>query len=112
MVLNDIGELKRTEEALRAQEEFFHLIAENIGDFIAVLDLDGRRIYNSPSYRQFFGSPKKLRGTDSFTVIHPDDRERVKQVFRRPCKPVSANKSFIACSWPMAVATPWSRAAA
>ena len=82
MVLNDIGELKRTEEALRAQEEFFHLIAENIGDFIAVLDLDGRRIYNSPSYRQFFGSPKKLRGTDSFTVIHPDDRERVKQVFR------------------------------
>lgn len=82
LVLSDIAELKRTEEALRAQEEFFHLIAENIGDFIAVLDLDGQRIYNSPSYSQFFGSLKDLRGTDSFAVIHPEDRERVKQVFR------------------------------
>lgn len=82
MVLSDIAELKRTEEALRAQEEFFHLIAESIDDFIAVLDLSGRRIYNSPSYRHFFGSPFDLRGTDSFAEIHPEDRERVKQVFR------------------------------
>ena len=46
--------LGQREEALRKQKEFFHLIAENIGDFIAVLDRDGRRLYNSPSYRAFF----------------------------------------------------------
>jgi len=82
VVLSDITEHKRTEEALREQKEFFHLIAENIGDFIAVLDLDGRRLYNSPSYAQFFGSADDLRGTDSFAEIHPEDLERVKQVFR------------------------------
>jgi diguanylate cyclase (GGDEF)-like protein/PAS domain S-box-containing protein len=66
---------------LREQEEFFHLIAESIDDFIVVLDLEGRRLYASPSYRQFFGATRDLRGTDSFANIHPEDRERVKKVF-------------------------------
>ncbi|MBK7422507.1 MAG: diguanylate cyclase [Propionivibrio sp.] len=77
----NITEHKKAEEALREQEEFFHLIAESIDDFIVVLDLDGRRLYASPSYRQFFGATRDLRGTDSFANIHPQDRERVKQVF-------------------------------
>ena len=82
----DITERKRVIEELREQKEFFHLIAENIGDFIAVLDPDGRRIYNSPSYMQFFGSKRDLRGTDSFAEIHPDDRERVRNAFNETVK--------------------------
>ncbi|HET6719683.1 MAG TPA: diguanylate cyclase [Rhodocyclaceae bacterium] len=82
MAFSDISDSKRTEEALREQEAFFHLIAENLCDFIAVLDLDGRRIYNSPSYQQFFGPVRNLRSTNSFAEIHPDDQERVKQAFR------------------------------
>jgi len=77
----DITERKRVVEELREQKEFFHLIAENIGDFIAVLDVHGRRIYNSPSYMQFFGSKHDMRGSDSFAEIHPDDRERVRNAF-------------------------------
>ena len=77
----DISESKRLEEALREQKSFFHLIAENLSDFIAVLDPEGRRLYNSPSYQQFFGSVNDLHGTSSFVEVHPDDRERVKQVF-------------------------------
>ncbi len=80
-VVEDITERKRTEAALREQEEFFRLIAENIGDFVAVLDLDGRRLYNSPSYRRLFGGAN-LHGTNSFAEIHPEDQQRVKQVFR------------------------------
>ena len=80
--IRNITERKRVEAALREQEEFFRLIAENIGDFIAVLDLNGRRLYNSPSYRRLFGSVRDLLGTDSFGEIHPEDQQRVRQVFR------------------------------
>jgi diguanylate cyclase (GGDEF)-like protein/PAS domain S-box-containing protein len=81
LTFGDITESKRLEEALREQKAFFHLIAENLSDFIAVLDPEGRRLYNSPSYRQFFGDLSDLEGTNSFAEVHPDDRERVRQVF-------------------------------
>jgi len=79
---SDISESKVLEDSLREQKAFFHLIAENLSDFIAVLDPEGRRLYNSPSYQQFFGSVNDVYGTNSFSEVHPDDRERVKQVFR------------------------------
>ena len=81
IVLTDISENKRTVEALREQEEFYRMIAENIDDFVAVLDLEGRRLYNSPSYSRLFGNHESLKGTDSFAEIHPDDREHVRRVF-------------------------------
>jgi PAS domain S-box-containing protein len=58
------------------------LIAENIDDLIAVLDPTGRRLYASPSYLPLLGDPETLRGTDSFNDIHPDDRERIRSLFR------------------------------
>lgn len=73
---------RRDREALRDKERFFRLITDNIDDLIAVVDLDGKRLYNSPSYAKLFGDDKRLVLTDSFAEIHPDDRERVKQVFR------------------------------
>lgn len=82
IVLTDISENKRSEDELREQEQFFRMITENVDDFIAVLDLEGRRLYNSPSYAKLFGDPESLKGTDSFAEIHPDDREHVKRVFR------------------------------
>ena len=74
---------RKAEEQLRESEQMFRLIAENATDLIAVLDLKGRRVYNSPSYQSILGHPTALRGTDSFREIHPDDRERIRQVFQR-----------------------------
>lgn len=62
--------------------DFFRLIVENSEDLFAVLDLDGRRLYNSPSYAKLFGDIGHLKGSDSFAEIHPDDRESVKTAFR------------------------------
>jgi diguanylate cyclase (GGDEF)-like protein/PAS domain S-box-containing protein len=82
IVLTDITERKRKDETLREKEEFFRMIAENTEDFIAVLDLTGRRLYNNPTYGRLFGDIESMKGTDSFAEIHPDDREHVKRVFR------------------------------
>ena len=58
------------------------LIVRNARDLIAFLDVEGRRIYNSPSYAPLLGDPDTLVGTDSFADIHAEDRERVRAVFR------------------------------
>ncbi len=85
-VARNITDRKAAEEHLRQSEEQFRLIAENVADMIAVLDLDGRRIYNSPSYRSILGDPEALKATDGFQEIHPEDRERVKQVFQETAR--------------------------
>jgi diguanylate cyclase (GGDEF)-like protein/PAS domain S-box-containing protein len=82
VTFGDITASKQAEQALQDQKDFFHLIAENLSDFIAVLDLEGRRLYNSPSYRQLFGTDRDVHDSDSFAEIHPDDRDYVRQVFR------------------------------
>ncbi|UCV08605.1 bifunctional diguanylate cyclase/phosphodiesterase [Dechloromonas denitrificans] len=78
---HDISGRKQVEDALREQKEFFRLIAESIEGFIAVLDTEGRRIYNSPSYALLLGE-RNLSGTMSFLDVHPADRERVVQAFQ------------------------------
>lgn len=78
----DLSERKKMEASLREQEEFFRLISENLSDFVAVLDINGRRLYNSPSYQRFIEEVSEMQGTDSFVEIHPDDRDRVREVFR------------------------------
>jgi diguanylate cyclase (GGDEF)-like protein/PAS domain S-box-containing protein len=57
------------------------LVLDHMSDLVAMLDTEGRRLFNSPSYKTLFGD-ENLAGTDSFREIHPDDRERVQRVFR------------------------------
>ncbi len=76
-------ERKHAEEKLREGQELFQAIVENVGDLVAVLDADGRRIYNSPSYRPLFLDRDIQQGSSSFMEIHPDDRERIKEIFRK-----------------------------
>ena len=57
------------------------LVLDHMSDLVAMLDTNGKRLYNSPAYRAVFGE-RDLNGSDSFVDIHPDDRERVRRVFR------------------------------
>ena len=82
-VIRHAIERRRAQEHLRQREEFFRLITENIKDMVAVLDANGRRIYNNHSYQPILGHPAELAGSDSFAEIHPEDRTRIETVFRR-----------------------------
>jgi len=72
---------KQAEQELRNSQEIFRLITENVDDLIAVLDLEGKRLYNSPSYKAILGGLEDLKGGDSFQEIHPEDREKIKRIF-------------------------------
>jgi diguanylate cyclase (GGDEF)-like protein/PAS domain S-box-containing protein len=84
--VQDITERIQAEVALKEQKDFFRLIAENIGDFISVVDIYGRRMYNSPSFADLLGENKELLGTDSFAEIHEEDRDRIKKIFDETVK--------------------------
>ena len=60
------------------REELFQIVTENAADMIALVDVKGKRLYNSPAYRRILGySPAELSETSAFEQIHPDDRFRV-----------------------------------
>ena len=78
----DITERKRAEQALRASEENYRRITDNMHDLVAEIDAHGRFQFVTPSYRRVLGyDPKELLGTSAFALLHPDDRERVTAVF-------------------------------
>src|SRR5947209_5788790 len=77
-------QIHRIRRQLIEREELFHLISENAADMIAVVDLEGRRIFNSLSYQKILGySPEELQESTGFEQIHEDDRERVKNAAKR-----------------------------
>jgi len=66
------------------REEVFRLITENAADMIAVVDEDGRRIYNSPSYERILGySLADLQNSKASDQIHPDDLPLVMEAAAR-----------------------------
>jgi PAS domain S-box-containing protein len=63
---------------LHQREELFRLISENAADMIALVDVSGKRLYNSPAYEKVLGySAKELAVTSAYQQIHPDDIQRV-----------------------------------
>jgi diguanylate cyclase (GGDEF)-like protein/PAS domain S-box-containing protein len=64
---------------LMARDELFRVISENAADMIAVVDAEGKRIYNSPAYERILGySTEELQTTSALDQVHPDDRARLK----------------------------------
>jgi len=71
-------QLSRFRKQLAEREELFRLISENAADMIAVVDTQGQRLYNSPSYQKMLGySQEELGKTSAFEQIHEDDRKAV-----------------------------------
>jgi PAS domain-containing protein len=39
----------------RNRDELFQIVTENAADMIALVDMKGRRLYNSPAYKKILG---------------------------------------------------------
>jgi len=64
-------------------EELFKIVTENAADMIALVDMKGRRLYNSPAYKRILGySAAELGETSAFEQIHPEDKMRVLEAAR------------------------------
>ncbi len=71
-------QLHRIRRQLAEHDQLFRLISDNAADMIALVDSQGRRLYNSPAYQKVLGySAEELQKTSALEQIHPDDRPRV-----------------------------------
>src|SRR4051812_15887357 len=83
LALGEELRLYKAHREFRKKDEIFQVVTENAADMIALVDVKGRRLYNSPSYKRVLGySPAELSETSSFEQIHPDDRMRVLEAAR------------------------------
>src|SRR5688572_24146852 len=80
-LLDEANRRRRTEAALRENEERFRQITENVVELIALLDLNARRLYANAAYRELLGETAVQVGSDGFAEVHPEDAVRARKVF-------------------------------
>ncbi|MBR1279188.1 diguanylate cyclase domain-containing protein [Bradyrhizobium sp. AUGA SZCCT0283] len=74
----------KTERALRELEAHYRLLANNIADIIILIDARSLLRYVSHSVEPVLGlRAKDLIGKSCFDLVHPEDRESVKQATAR-----------------------------
>ncbi|MDY7078033.1 MAG: PAS domain S-box protein [Chloroflexota bacterium] len=100
------AERKRVDEELRRSEEKHRIISENTSDYIAMVGLDGRYTYISPSHLRLGYEPEELVSKSGFDFVHPDDRGwlyslmleygsmRVKKLFTGRDEPITRTLEF------------------
>lgn len=83
--LRDLGEHRPAERVGRSQD-FYRLVAERSHDLAALLDLNGRVVYASPSHEDKLGyAGDRLVGAELLPLIHPEDVEHVLAAFAEAC---------------------------
>jgi PAS domain S-box-containing protein len=70
--------LDEAQAKMRQSEALYRVLADNVTDVISLADVDGGRIYMSPSIEAALGYPiEVLYGMPMFRFIYPDDRDEL-----------------------------------
>ena len=77
--LDEMAErLQLTNQAFKASEARYKLLAENTADLVTHIDSGGRRTYASPASQALLGyAPRELIGGDPIDLAHPHDRPQL-----------------------------------
>jgi PAS domain S-box-containing protein len=75
---HDITKRKQADEALRASEENYRFLANNVPDIIYSLNGEGNIVtVNSPAFERYGYTEQDAKGKPFLDFIHPEDREIV-----------------------------------
>lgn len=79
-VIRDVTDQRLAERGLRESELLFRSLTEQGADMIVVLDREAAVQYASPSVERQMGyEPRSLLGRSLLGIVHPDDREAIRQ---------------------------------
>jgi len=92
LVLRDLTERKRAEQALRESEENFRSLAAGIRDGVATIDTEGRFTFVNDVTVQRSGRPREWwLGRQHTDAVPPEHRERLQRIFAAVLKGEEVN---------------------
>lgn len=83
-VSRDITEQNKARDALKESEERYRSLVETTSDLVWEVDAQARYTYVSPKSMDLLGyEPGELLGKTPFSIMPPDEAERIRQEFER-----------------------------
>ena len=84
LLMHQFRERSKMAKMLRERERGYRLLAENVEDVVTRLDLNGKRLYMSPSIEKMLGwTPADALQHEGYEIVHPAHREFVQNLVRR-----------------------------
>jgi PAS domain S-box-containing protein len=87
IVVRDISKEVQAQKALFESEAKYRNLVESTKDWVWVIDVKGRHTYSNQAIRDLLGyEVDELINISAFSIMHPDDRERVREMVQRSIK--------------------------
>lgn len=90
----DVTALRQAEQAMRASEARYRMLAEATLDIPWQIDLQGAFVYVGPAVTQFGHTPEALVGTSLFEILHPEDVAVVKERLQQRARGEAGERFF------------------
>jgi PAS domain S-box-containing protein len=97
LVINyhDITDQKKADEEIASNERRFRTLIERAHDCICLIDVEGRYVYYSSSVKKILGyMPEEVLGVDAYSIIHPDDVEKIRRMGEEVSQASNKSASF------------------